>query len=262
MAAIHESSTALLDGIKDRTFGNDTASQETYRGLYAAVAQIGEVTRLTEPQTALDGLDGQIDEAEKALGELVPTRPCGLIRPGSRRLRAQAWQAASRSAGRPVNLARKPLPSRTGPATLGVRFAFPSRDPILAQPGCESSEARVYAQELGNRRHMSDEPQTWMPRSWSEKVAGAYWLGRMIDKGRRELASDEAGMDLLQPYQFGDCNPTDGIMLFVMRLKESHVVEAMLAHPSDDEAAGAGILARAGWTPTDTDRWNKWFALL
>jgi hypothetical protein len=102
---------------------------------------------------------------------------------------------------------------------------------------------------------------SWKPRSWRDKVCGCYWLGRMIDKGRRKLESREAGADLLDGYQFGDHNPTDAIMLRFLGLKGADVLE-ILREEKDDEAAGAAILARSHRDAAAVERWNRWFSRL
>ncbi len=99
----------------------------------------------------------------------------------------------------------------------------------------------------------------WRPRRWNDSVQGCYWLGRMMDKGRRKLAGDAVGRDLLSPYQFGRHNPTDGILLRFLGIREHQVVEALENFP-DDEAAAAGILALAGWSARKVSAWNFWFS--
>ncbi|MBM3268429.1 MAG: DUF5069 domain-containing protein [Candidatus Sericytochromatia bacterium] len=104
--------------------------------------------------------------------------------------------------------------------------------------------------------------EAWEPRSWREKLCGCYWLGRMVDKGRRKLQSEEAGDPaLLNDYQFGDHNPSDAIMLRFLGLRGAEILELLRQH-ADDEKAGAVILAKGGWDAAAIARWNFWLPRL
>jgi hypothetical protein len=102
---------------------------------------------------------------------------------------------------------------------------------------------------------VSAEAPPWMPRSWRERVGGTYWLGRLIDKGRRRLASEAAATDLMNDYQFGRNNATDGIMLRLMGIRTSEVLQ-VLRDNADDEAAAAALLAKARWGGAQIRAWN------
>jgi len=106
-----------------------------------------------------------------------------------------------------------------------------------------------------------DADSPWRPRRWNDRLAGCLWLGRTVDKGRRLLASEAAGADLLDGYQFGVHNPTDAILLGRLGLGDAKVLEILRRNP-DDETAAAEILALAGWDARRIEAWNRWFGFI
>jgi hypothetical protein len=98
----------------------------------------------------------------------------------------------------------------------------------------------------------------WTPRSGREALAGVAWLPRLLDKGRRRLAGERAGTDLLGAYLFGDHNFTDGQLLRFLRLTGDDVL-AVLRREPDDAAAAAELVRRSGRTPRELAAWSARF---
>lgn len=98
----------------------------------------------------------------------------------------------------------------------------------------------------------------WMPRPWSDELAGCVFLPRMLEKGRRVLQGERTGRDLMNGYLFGDLDYADGQMLRFLRTNETRVRELLAA--LDDEAAVAETLFReARRSPGEIAAWSRRF---
>ncbi|HTU82892.1 MAG TPA: DUF5069 domain-containing protein, partial [Candidatus Acidoferrales bacterium] len=74
------------------------------------------------------------------------------------------------------------------------------------------------------------------PRRWSERLAGIYWLPRILDKARAAMAGT------LGTYLYGQ-SPVDRALL--RELGMSHRAFAALVHDAgDDEGVVAALQAR------------------
>jgi hypothetical protein len=97
-----------------------------------------------------------------------------------------------------------------------------------------------------------------MPRhAGREAAAGLVWLPRLLDKGRRVLAGEAAGRDLLHAggYLFGVNDPADGQLLRFLGLGNDDVL-AVLRREPDDAAAAAEVVRRSGRTPAECAAWS------
>lgn len=101
----------------------------------------------------------------------------------------------------------------------------------------------------------------WRPRRWNELLAGCLWLGRMIDKGRRKIASEAAGADLMNGYLFGNSDYADGFLLKFLGVGDRRVLEILREQP-DDTAAATAIIAASERSAAEIDRWNALFKLI
>jgi hypothetical protein len=97
---------------------------------------------------------------------------------------------------------------------------------------------------------------TWMPaHPGRDTAAGLFWLPRLIDKGRRVLAGEAAGRDLLGDYLFGVNDPMDAQLLGFLGL-DNDAVLAVLRREPDDAAAAAEMVRRSGKTPDACAAWS------
>ena len=96
----------------------------------------------------------------------------------------------------------------------------------------------------------------WMPRhSGREAAAGLMWLPRLLDKGRRVLAGEAAGRDLLGDYLFGVNDPMDAQLLGFLGL-DNDAVLAVLRREPDDGAAAGELVRRSGKGPEACAAWS------
>lgn len=98
----------------------------------------------------------------------------------------------------------------------------------------------------------------WRPRhAGREAAAGLVWLPRLIDKGRRVLAGEAAGRDLLHDggYLFGVNDPADGDLLRFLGLGNADVLDVLRREP-DDAAAAAELVRRSGRTLAACAAWS------
>lgn len=77
----------------------------------------------------------------------------------------------------------------------------------------------------------------WMPRPWNAELAGCIWLPRLLDKGRRLLASERQGQDLMNGYLFGDFDYADGQLLRFLRMNDARVRQ-LLRELDDERGSG------------------------
>ncbi len=105
-----------------------------------------------------------------------------------------------------------------------------------------------------------EDPGTWRPRYGTrDAAAGCVWLPRMIDKGRRVLAGETAGHDLLGDYLFGVNDPADRQLLQFLGMANETVL-AVLRQQPDDEAAAAELVRRSGRTSAECATWSAGFS--
>ena len=96
----------------------------------------------------------------------------------------------------------------------------------------------------------------WMPRhAGREAAAGLMWLPRLLDKGRRVLAGEAAGRDLLGDYLFGVNDPMDAQLLGFLGL-DNDAFLAVLRREPDDGAAAAELVRRSGKGPEACAAWS------
>src|SRR5688572_13703252 len=80
-------------------------------------------------------------------------------------------------------------------------------------------------------------PGGWRPRRGTrDRAEDVVWLPRLIDKGRRALAGEAAGRDLLGGYHFGANDAADAQLLRFLRLTHDGVL-GVLRRESDDAMA-------------------------
>ncbi|MBV8063380.1 MAG: DUF5069 domain-containing protein, partial [Nevskia sp.] len=99
---------------------------------------------------------------------------------------------------------------------------------------------------------------SWKPCSVYEEGAGCVWLPRLVDKGRRALAGEQAGRDLLQPYLYGDGDYMDALLLKFLRTSGRKVLEVLRVEP-DNVRAMAELARRSGRTPAECAAWSRDF---
>lgn len=100
--------------------------------------------------------------------------------------------------------------------------------------------------------------ECWVPRPWSDQLAGCTWLPRMLDKARRALASQRQGRDLMGGYLFGDLDYADGQLLKFLGANETQVLE-LVAQEEGDTAVAEQLVRQSGHTPQEIEAWNKRF---
>lgn len=98
----------------------------------------------------------------------------------------------------------------------------------------------------------------WMPRPWSEELAGCIWLPRMLDKGRRALESERQGRNLMNGYLFGDLDYVDGKLLKFLGRKDVRVLE-LLRELDDDERVAKTLIRESGRTADEIRAWGRRF---
>ena len=87
---------------------------------------------------------------------------------------------------------------------------------------------------------------------------GLIFLPRMLEKGRRVLASARQGRDLMNGYLFGDFDYADGSLMKFLRTNETRVVELMRECEEDTEVASR-LIRESGRSPADIQAWNVRF---
>jgi hypothetical protein len=103
-------------------------------------------------------------------------------------------------------------------------------------------------------------PGAWRPRYGTrDGAAGCVWLPRLIDKGRRVLAGEAAGRDLLGDYLFGVHDPADRQLLQFLGMTNEAVL-AVLRQQPDDGAAAVALVRRSGRTADECAAWSARFS--
>jgi hypothetical protein len=88
---------------------------------------------------------------------------------------------------------------------------------------------------------------TTAPRRWSERIAGIYWLPRLIDKARAALSGT------LGNYLYGQ-SPMDRALLRALGLRHREFT-SIVRHARDDDGVLAGIVA---WDADSLQRARAW----
>jgi len=101
----------------------------------------------------------------------------------------------------------------------------------------------------------------WLPRPWHAELAGCVWLPRLLDKGRRALAGERQGRDLMNGYLFGDYDYADGQLLKFLRTDDARVRQ-LLGEVGDDEAVARALIQESGRLAEEIRAWNRRFRLV
>jgi hypothetical protein len=88
----------------------------------------------------------------------------------------------------------------------------------------------------------------------TDKLAGACWLPRFIDKARKFLAGE-----LPKEYADGFCNPRalDGVFLSFFTLSKDKFLEVVRNSQGDDERIADWFRAQPAVTPEKIGNWNE-----
>jgi hypothetical protein len=100
-----------------------------------------------------------------------------------------------------------------------------------------------------------------MPRPWNDELMGCVFLPRVLEKGRRTLASQRLGRDLMNGYLFGDFDYADGMLLRFLRTKEVRVLE-LLRDSDNDEVVAASLFREGRRSAEEIKAWSKRFRLI
>ena len=98
----------------------------------------------------------------------------------------------------------------------------------------------------------------WTPRSGRDEAAGCVWLPRMVEKGRRKLATEASDGDVLGEYFFGDNDAMDKQLLGFLRQSDEDLLAALREEP-DDGAAAREIVLHSERTPEECATWSARF---
>lgn len=101
----------------------------------------------------------------------------------------------------------------------------------------------------------------WMPCRWNEKLGGCVFLPRVLSKGRRLLASEDSGQDLMNGYIFGDFDYADGMVLRFLRTKEATLLD-ILREEEEDEIVAGRLFRESGRSEREIAVWSRWFRII
>ena len=99
----------------------------------------------------------------------------------------------------------------------------------------------------------------WRPAHGTrDRAEDLIWLPRLIDKGRRVLAGEAAGRDLLGDYLFGVHDAADAQLLRFLRMSNEDVL-GVLRSERDDARAAAVLVRMSGRSQAERVEWSNGF---